>query len=165
MSAIAYVSTQWGSIIVASEWLMSHIIAREDFRDLAYPDPGYGWQIPTIGFGRTEGVYRGERTNREHEKRWLITKLGYLSDSIIELLDGVTLTSNQLDALIALVYNIGLGSPTSKRGFYRSTLRAKLNAGDLQGAAREFDRWVISNGKRMRGLIERRRIERRHFES
>jgi GH24 family phage-related lysozyme (muramidase) len=44
-------------------------------------------------------------------------------------------------------------------------MRAKINAGDFQGAAQEFDDWVLSNGKVLPGLVTRRQIERRHFES
>jgi lysozyme len=77
----------------------------------------------------------------------------------------MALSMNQLDALTALCFNVGLGGPGVKRGFYESKMRAKINAGDFSGAANEFDDWVHSNGKRLPGLVERRRIERRHFES
>jgi lysozyme len=148
---------------MVSDWLTRHIKLMENFHPTAYPDPGYGWAIPTIGYGRTEGVYQGEVTSRAHEERWLQDKLGYIADSITELVT-VDLSVSQLDALTALAYNVGLGGPNTEKGLYRSKMRAKLNAGDYEGAAGEFDDWIYSNGKRLEGLVTRRALERKHFE-
>jgi lysozyme len=71
----------------------------------------------------------------------------------------VTLTQNQFDAIISLVFNIGLGN------FQASTLRAKLNRGEFELAAKQFDKWVYAAGKPLKGLIIRRLTERLLFES
>jgi lysozyme len=154
---------------MASEWLLHHIKLMEGFHPTAYPDPGFGWAIPSIGYGRTEGVYRGETTTRQHEERWLVDKLGYLEDAIAELVT-VPLSVNQIEAVVALSYNVGLGGPGVKnpdgstRGFYESKMRQKINAGDFAGAAEEFSDWIFSNGRRLEGLVTRRAIERARFE-
>ena len=38
-----------------------------------------------------------------------------------------------------------------------------LNGGDLQSASKEFEKWIYSNGKKMRGLIRRRQAEKDLF--
>lgn len=67
----------------------------------------------------------------------------------------------QFDALVSLIFNIGLGN------FEDSTLFKKLKAGDVAGAANEFGRWiyVTKNGKKVAsaGLRKRRSAERAVF--
>ncbi|HET7883973.1 MAG TPA: hypothetical protein VFL55_24010, partial [Acetobacteraceae bacterium] len=45
-----------------------------------------------------------------------------------------------------------------------STLRTLLNGGHANDAAPEFDKWVMSGGQRVKGLIRRRGAERAVFE-
>lgn len=68
---------------------------------------------------------------------------------------GVPLTDNQRAALVSLVFNIGPGA------FYSSTLRKKLLARDMQGAAEEILRWKNSGGQPV--LLARRERERELF--
>ena len=69
----------------------------------------------------------------------------------------VPINQNQFDALVSLAYNIGTGA------FKESTLIKKLNAGDIRGAADQFDVWVNAGGKRMQGLVNRRAKEKEVF--
>ena len=64
------------------------------------------------------------------------------------------MNQNQFDALVSLAYNIGTGA------FNKSTLVKKLNAGDIRGAADQFDVWINAGGKRMQGLVNRRAREK-----
>ena len=48
-------------------------------------------------------------------------------------------------------------------GVGERTLRRKLNAADVQGAANEFLRWVYAGGRKLRGLVIRREAERKMF--
>lgn len=68
-------------------------------------------------------------------------------------------TSNQRTAMISLAYNIG------RTAFRNSTLLKKFNAGDVQGAANEFSRWIYSGDKTKpnAGLVARRERERQLF--
>jgi lysozyme len=70
----------------------------------------------------------------------------------------VPLAPYQFDALVSLVFNIG------GEAFRKSTLVKRLNAANFEGAARQFDVWVIDNGKRVQGLVNRRAKERAMFE-
>jgi lysozyme len=63
-------------------------------------------------------------------------------------------TQAQFDALVILVFNIGVGA------FDKSTLRRLINAGDTAEAiAHEWMRWVNAGGKRCDGLVIRRTCE------
>jgi hypothetical protein len=50
-----------------------------------------------------------------------------------------------------------------KEELYASTFRQILNRGHYEEAADEFLRWVICNGKRLRGFVLRRIDERNLF--
>lgn len=56
----------------------------------------------------------------------------------------------QYDALIDLAYNCGANAIAN------STLMRVLNAGDVIGAALEFDRWNKAGGSVLAGLVRRR---------
>ncbi|NJA04180.1 lysozyme [Methylococcaceae bacterium WWC4] len=75
----------------------------------------------------------------------------------------VLLNQHQFDALVSLIFNIGQGQ------YAQSTLRKKLEAGDLAGAAAEFDRWVKGSVDGVKqilpGLVSRRAAERALFEA
>jgi lysozyme len=63
------------------------------------------------------------------------------------------LSQNQFDALVSFAFNLGNGS------LQASTLRRKLNRGDVEGASNEFKRWVRAGGRVLRGLVRRRQME------
>lgn len=82
-------------------------------------------------------------------------------EDAVSALVTVDLKQNQYDALVSFTFNVGIGA------FQRSTLRRKLNAGDLKGAAKEFPRWnrVTIGGKKIvsDGLVKRREKEAQIF--
>ena len=113
--------------------------------------------IPTIGYGHTAGVKMGQKITKEQADRMLADE--YLdTEALVAKVVTVPLKSNQLDALVSFVYNLGQGK------LLGSTLRKKLNTGDYQGAAMEFDKWVFANGVKLNGLVARRKAERELFE-
>lgn len=69
------------------------------------------------------------------------------------------LTDGQKAAFLSFAFNVG-GSK-----FCGSTLARKANAGDMDGACAELDRWVLAGGKELPGLVARRAAERRMCES
>ena len=64
-----------------------------------------------------------------------------------------TLDQNQFDALVSFAFNLGNGA------LQASTLRRKLNRGDVEGASNEFKRWVRAGGRVLKGLVRRRAAE------
>ena|ERR1700744_2327463 len=76
----------------------------------------------------------------------------------IDRLIRVTLTQNQFDALVCLIYNIGCNA------FLHSTMLRLLNDGaDANEVANEFDRWVYVNGQIDQALVTRRQKEKELF--
>jgi lysozyme len=107
---------------------------------------------PTIGFGCTEGVKMGMVWTRAQAEEALKKELARFEAGVTQKVT-VELNQNQFDALVSLAYNIGLGA------FGTSTLLKKLNAGDYDGAVKQFERWNKFNGKSVKGLTSRRMRE------
>jgi lysozyme len=63
------------------------------------------------------------------------------------------LSENQFSALCSWVFNLGSGRLQS------STLRSKLNRGDHDGAGQEFLKWCMGGGRKLPGLVRRRKAE------
>ncbi|MCW2367039.1 lysozyme [Sphingobium sp. B7D2B] len=61
----------------------------------------------------------------------------------------------QFAAAISLAYNIG------EAAFARSTVARRFNAGDWPGGCDAFRLWVMVDGRRVQGLVNRREAERR----
>lgn len=124
----------------------------EGFSEKAYiPVAG---DLPTIGFGSTEGVKMGdtitvpkaiERLYRDTEK----------AESAIGRCVKVPLAQHEFDAFTSFSFNVGT------EAFCSSTLVKKLNSGDYEGACQELKRWVYVDGRRVQGLVNRREAEYR----
>lgn len=63
------------------------------------------------------------------------------------------LDGDRLAAIADFAYNLGLGR------LQASTLRRRLNEGDMEGAKVELRKWVNGGGKRLPGLVLRREAE------
>ena len=112
--------------------------------------------IPTIGYGHTQGISLGMTCTGEQADEWLENDF-FMAKNDVKAVVKVPLTDNQLGALASFVFNLGV------RKLIQSTLLKKLNAGDYQGTAQEFDKWVFAAGKKLNGLIARRAAEKELF--
>ena len=122
--------------------------------------------VASIGYGNTlhsDGtpVQLGDTISAAEAEELITKQLNNLSEQLHELLK-VSVQQPQLDALVSLAYNIGIGA------LQRSTLLAQLNSGDYQAAADQFRRWTkASDGKgglmELPGLVRRRQEERQLF--
>jgi lysozyme len=65
----------------------------------------------------------------------------------------IPLKQHELDAVLSFAFNLGLGT------LQRSTLRAKLNRGDKEGAIESLLKYNKAGGKVLRGLDIRRKDE------
>lgn len=72
-----------------------------------------------------------------------------------------SLTEGQWAAILSFTFNMGIGN------FMTSTLSHKIEAGDMDGAAAEFPKWVWAGKppKRLAGLALRRAAEVKVFKS
>lgn len=124
----------------------------EGFRSKAYvPVDG---DVPTIGFGHTEGVKLGQ-TVTVPEALNLLRDDVRVAEEAVKSCVTVPLYPHEYSAYVSLAYNIG------KANFCGSTLVKKLNAGDYRGACEEIKRWHFAGGKSLKGLVDRRAAEYR----
>lgn len=128
----------------------------------AYLDPV---EIVTIGYGSVcypngKLIKLKDKITKQQAEQYLKAECEIISEHLYPLINA-TINQNQFDALVSFCYNFGINA------FTNSTLRKKLNKGDLLGAAQEFDRWVFvtESGvkKKLLGLVNRRKDERELF--
>ena len=130
----------------------------EGKRLVAYDD---GVGVWTIGFGTIKypdgtRVKKGDTCTLDQAKEYMRHDLIEFEHTVNNSVK-VSLNQNQFDALVSLSYNIGSSA------FKSSTLVKKLNTGDYQGAADQFNVWINAGGKRMQGLVNRRDKEKLLF--
>lgn len=124
----------------------------EGFSEKAYiPIPG---DVPTIGFGSTDGVRMGDTITPQKALERLMRDVG-VAESAIGRCVKVPLSQSEYDAFTSFAFNVG------GKAFCESTLVKKLNAGDYDGACDELERWVYSQKKVVPGLVNRRQVESR----
>ncbi len=89
-----------------------------------------------------------------------------LQDDLVDHAEGVLACvptlgdkTGPLAAAISFTFNVGV------KAFCGSTMARKFTAGDIAGACAEFSRWVYAGGKRLKGLVKRRQIERQLCEA
>ncbi|WP_319371948.1 lysozyme [uncultured Ilyobacter sp.] len=117
--------------------------------------------VPTISYGctrYTDGspVRLGDTITKEEAEKLFNVILGRFEKGMSRYIK-IELNENQFSALVSFAFNVGVGN------FKNSTLLRKINSGDLEGASKEFERWIYSNGKKLRGLIRRREAEKELF--
>ena len=130
----------------------------ESLRLNAYDD---GVGVWTIGYGTTKylngiRVKKGDTCTLEQAKSYMQHDLKKFEQTVNSAVN-VPINQNQFDALVSLAYNIG---PTA---FKESTLVKRLNEKNYKAAADQFGLWVNARGKRLQGLVNRRKIEMELF--
>lgn len=122
----------------------------EGYSDKAYiPIPG---DVPTIGFGTTEGVKLGQKTDPVQALQRKLRDIQKFEGAVKKCVR-VPLHQHEYDAYLQLAYNIGPGN------FCSSTLVKKLNSQDYDGACKEILRWDRAQGRVVKGLTVRRQKE------
>lgn len=139
------------SLVLTASLLVS-IAVDEGFVGNAYT-PVKG-DVPTIGFGTTEGVKLGDKITPERALVRLLQDADKFTEAVKKCAP-VPMYQYEFDAFVSLTYNIGAGA------FCNSTLVKKLKAYDYEGACKEILRWDKFNGQPLKGLTLRRQREYR----
>lgn len=129
------------------------IAVHEAYRGEAYlPTPN---DVPTIGFGTTEGVKMGDRITVERALVRLLADADRFQRDLKACIGDVPLHQHEWDAYVSWAYNVGTGAAC------RSTLVRKLKQTppDYSGACAELLRWDKQAGITLRGLTIRRQAE------
>ncbi|MDM2732972.1 lysozyme [Citrobacter sp. Cy070] len=125
----------------------------EGFSPTIYMCPaGY----PTIGYGHVVMAHEREQfaagITQAEATDILRQDVGIAERAVLRLISA-PLTDGQFDALVSFTFNLGAGA------LQRSTLRRKANLGEHEGVPAELMKWVWATGKRLPGLVRRRKAE------
>lgn len=117
--------------------------------------------VPTIGYGHTLTVVKadiGRKTiSSDEAERLLVEDDLPRYEAAVQALVHVPMTQGQFDALVDFAYNLGCAALAN------STLLRLFNAGDTDGASKQFGRWVHAGAGILPGLVTRREAERLLF--
>lgn len=114
--------------------------------------------IPTIGYGNITyengtKVKMGDKITQERADKLF----QYFADSFASKVASLIkkdVKQNQFNAIVSLAYNIGVGA------FSKSTLLKKVNVNPNDVTIKdEFMKWVNAGGKKIQGLVNRRKKE------
>ncbi|WVT73993.1 lysozyme [Sinorhizobium chiapasense] len=126
----------------------------EGLRTTAYLCPA---NVPTIGYGSTQGLTRadvGRKTITAAEAETLLRADLVRFEKAVEKLVTIRLTDNQYAALVSFAFNLGEGN------LAKSTLLKRINTGASRALiAQSWMQWVNAGGKRLQGLVNRRAAE------
>ncbi len=132
----------------------------EGLRLRAYRDAAGFW---TIGYGHTSmagppKVMPGMRISRKQAERILRADVERVAGQVAKVLGPDVLSrlnENQFGALVSFAFNVGIGNVR------RSSVLRAVRAGRLEEVPRLLLRWTKAGGRRLPGLVRRRRAEGR----
>lgn len=133
-----------------------HLLQKwEGIRLKKYKDVAGKW---TIGVGHLltkEELIGGKFDNgiTSSEAITLLIRDVRPAESAVNRLVKCHLLQHQFDALVSFVFNLGEGN------FRKSTLLRKLNQWNYDAVPGELRKWVYADGKKSKGLINRRENE------
>lgn len=111
----------------------------------------------TIGYGHYGAdITKGMTITKERAEELLTKDITPIEQHLNAMM--VNFTQNEFDALVSLIFNIGIGN------FKTSTLRRKIMENrDDDAIHKEFLKWVYSGGVMLPGLVKRREREANLF--
>lgn len=116
--------------------------------------------VPTIGYGSTayetgiKVTLADPAVTKDRAEQLLMHELTEIYPRVLTLCPALPgLGAGVTAALLDFTYNLGTGRLQS------STLRKKINLGDMDAAAEELMKWVRGGGKILPGLVKRRQAE------
>lgn len=121
---------------------------------VAYKDPE---GILTIGYGHTEGVYKGMSITLMQAENFLakdLQRAAFYVNTFVK----PELTQGEFNALVDFVFNLGC------ERFRSSSMLRLLNDKQFYLASLEFEKWDHAGGKVLAGLLARRKAEEREFD-
>lgn len=106
----------------------------------------------TVGYGHLLQKYEPMQMTEAEASLLLLADMRF-AEAAVERLIQTPLTQPQFDALVSFTFNLGAGA------LQRSTLRRKVNRGEHHEVPAELEKWVFAGGKRLSGLVARRKAE------
>ncbi|MCB4358431.1 lysozyme [Quatrionicoccus australiensis] len=111
--------------------------------------------VPTIGYGHTgpEVSIKMKPITEPVAEAMMVQDAATFATASANLSPVLYFDSDKHSAIADFCFNLG----TTR--YKASTLRRKVNAGDWEGAQEELQKWVWGGGKKLPGLIARRKAE------
>jgi lysozyme len=149
------------SVMVLAASTLVGIALHESYQDDAYiPAPG---DVPTIGFGTTQGVRMGDKTTPARSLVRLLDEVEGIYAAGVKKCVTAPLFQYEYEAYVSLAYNIGVtafcrkakpGSPPN--------LIDLINAGKYAEACERIEAFKYGPGRKvLPGLVKRRDEERK----
>jgi lysozyme len=129
---------------------LSFIQHFEGFSPVVYHDAA---GLPTIGYGHLLKPGEAFAEISEAQARQLLAQDVQVAERAVLRLIQVPLHDGQFDALVSFTFNLGAGA------LQRSTLRRKINRNEHTEVPSELLKWVWAGGRRLPGLVRRRKAE------
>ncbi|MCK5779400.1 MAG: glycoside hydrolase family protein [Psychrilyobacter sp.] len=128
----------------------------EQLRTKSYQDSGGVW---TIGYGHTgDDVGRWTRISEKRAIELLEDDVSATERGVEKVLK-VKTTQHKFNAMVSLAFNVGVSN------FRQSTLLKLHNKGQFTKASYEFKKWSKVKGKTNKGLLKRRAIEAKIYQT
>jgi lysozyme len=153
------------SVIISSNVGLSEPVEKDNLRALIEEYEGIKLKayrcpkgIPTIGIGSTRyddgrKVKLGDEISFDYAEVLYEREVDKIRKEVDQLVIP-NLNKNQEDALVSFAYNVGITA------FKSSTLLEKVNKDPRSNSIkREFMKWTTSGGRRLKGLVKRRKAE------
>ena len=116
--------------------------------------------VPTIGYGSTyyangtKVSLKDPEITKECAVELFKSTIKNYEDAVTIMIGSKTITQNQFNALVSFAYNLG------NNALRTSTLLKKVLANPSDKTIEnEFNKWVNAGGKKLQGLVHRRREE------
>ncbi|MEE6056462.1 lysozyme [Avibacterium paragallinarum] len=113
--------------------------------------------VLTVGIGTTDNVEKikpNKIYSHDEIARLYAKGIKQAEQCVNQHANGQAMPQGAFDALVSITYNVGCGK------MQKSTLFKLAKQGYSPAMCDQFPRWVYSNGKPLKGLIERRKKER-----
>lgn len=110
----------------------------------------------TVGCGHLvrpeDNIKLGQKITQTQVDEFLRADIVSAENAVNELVK-VELNQNQFDALVSFVFNLGRGN------LAKSTLLKILNKGKYEYVPAQFGKWCFAGGRKINGLVKRRKAE------
>ena len=132
-------------------WLIALIKKFEGCKLVAYLCPANVW---TVGWGATgPDVKAGVRWSQEEADARLKKDAVVYWLASVKLSPRLAYSETKHSAIADFCYNLGVGR------YKASTLKKRVDEGDWEGAVEELEKWVWGGGRKLPGLVARRKAE------
>lgn len=112
----------------------------------------------TDGIGNTHGEIGKPKTNEQIAKDWVLNIID-AQHCLASVTPIETLAQGQRDAMVSFIFNTGCTTFKKNRDGTQTRIAKYATAGNLSSACNELKFWVYAAGVKLKGLIERRRVE------